>query len=25
ELQAVIQFLRQQDLGIHVQFMNYRS
>ena len=25
ELQAVIQFLRQQDLGIHVQFMNYRA
>ena len=24
ELQAVIQFLRQQELGIHVQFMNYR-
>ena len=24
ELQAVIQFLRQQDLGIHMQFMNYR-
>jgi uncharacterized protein YajQ (UPF0234 family) len=25
ELQAVIQLLRQRDLGIHVQFMNYRS
>ena len=25
ELQAVIQFLREQDLGIHVQFINYRS
>jgi len=25
ELQAVIQFLRQQDLGIHMQFTNYRS
>jgi len=25
ELQAVIQFLRQQELGIHVQFMNFRS
>ena len=25
ELQAVIQFLRQQDLGIHMQFINYRS
>ncbi len=25
ELQAVIQFLRQQELGIHVQFMNYRA
>lgn len=24
ELQAVIQFLRQQDLGIHMQFTNYR-
>ncbi len=25
ELQTVIQYLRQQDLGIHMQFMNYRS
>jgi cyclic-di-GMP-binding protein len=25
ELQAVIQFLREQDLGIHMQFINYRS
>ncbi len=25
ELQAVIQFLREQDLGIHMQFLNYRS
>jgi uncharacterized protein YajQ (UPF0234 family) len=25
ELQAVIQFLRQQDLGIHMQFINYRT
>jgi uncharacterized protein YajQ (UPF0234 family) len=25
ELQAVIQFLREQDFGIHVQFINYRS
>jgi uncharacterized protein YajQ (UPF0234 family) len=25
ELQAVIQYLRQQDLGIHMQFINYRS
>ena len=25
ELQAVIQFLRQQELGIHMQVMNYRS
>jgi hypothetical protein len=25
ELQAVIQFLRQQDLGIHMEFINYRS
>ncbi len=25
ELQAVIRFLREQDLGIHVQFLNYRS
>mgnify|MGYP001587285990 FL=1 len=25
QLQAVIQFLRQQDLGIHMQFTNYRS
>lgn len=25
ELQAVIQFLREQDLGIHMQFVNYRS
>jgi uncharacterized protein YajQ (UPF0234 family) len=25
ELQAVIQFLREQDFGIHVQFLNYRS
>jgi uncharacterized protein YajQ (UPF0234 family) len=24
QLQAVIQFLREQDLGIHMQFMNYR-
>ncbi|MEK6718309.1 MAG: YajQ family cyclic di-GMP-binding protein [candidate division NC10 bacterium] len=24
QLQAVIQFLRQQDLGIHMQFTNYR-
>jgi len=24
ELQAVIQFLRQQELGIHMQFVNYR-
>ncbi len=24
ELQAVIQFLRQQELGIHMQFINYR-
>jgi hypothetical protein len=24
ELQAVIAFLRQQDLGIHMQFTNYR-
>jgi uncharacterized protein YajQ (UPF0234 family) len=23
-LQAVIQFLREQDLGIHMQFTNYR-
>lgn len=25
ELQGVIQFLRQQDLGIHMEFINYRS
>jgi uncharacterized protein YajQ (UPF0234 family) len=25
ELQAVIQFLREQDLGIHMEFLNYRS
>jgi uncharacterized protein YajQ (UPF0234 family) len=25
QLQAVIGFLRQQDLGIHMQFINYRS
>jgi uncharacterized protein YajQ (UPF0234 family) len=25
ELQAVIQFLREQELGIHMQFLNYRS
>ncbi len=25
ELQAVIQFLRDQDFGIHMQFLNYRS
>ncbi len=25
ELQAVIQFLRDQDLGINMQFVNYRS
>ncbi|OGB96438.1 MAG: YajQ family cyclic di-GMP-binding protein [candidate division NC10 bacterium RBG_16_65_8] len=25
ELQAVIQFLREQELGIHTQFVNYRS
>jgi uncharacterized protein YajQ (UPF0234 family) len=25
DLQAVIQFLREQDLGIHMQFTNYRS
>jgi cyclic-di-GMP-binding protein len=25
ELQAVIQFLREQELGIHTQFLNYRS
>lgn len=25
ELQAVMQFLRQQELGIHMEFMNYRS
>ncbi len=25
ELQAVIQYLRQQDLGIHMEFTNYRS
>lgn len=25
QLQAVIQFLRQQDLGIHMQITNYRS
>lgn len=25
ELQKVIQFLRQQELGIHTQFINYRS
>ena len=25
QLQAVIQFLRQQELGIHMQFINYRS
>jgi cyclic-di-GMP-binding protein len=25
ELQVVIKFLRQQDLGIHMQFINYRS
>ena len=25
ELQAVITFLRDQDLGIHMQFLNYRS
>jgi cyclic-di-GMP-binding protein len=25
ELQAVIQFLKEQELGIHVQFLNYRS
>ena len=25
ELQAVIQLLREQDLGIHTQFINYRS
>jgi len=25
ELQAVIQFLREQDLGIHMEFINYRS
>jgi hypothetical protein len=24
ELQAVIQYLRQQELGIHMQFTNYR-
>jgi len=24
-LQAVITFLRDQDLGIHMQFLNYRS
>jgi len=24
-LQTVIQFLRERDLGIHMQFMNYRS
>jgi len=24
ELQAVIRFLREQDLGIHMQFVNYR-
>ncbi len=24
QLQAVIQFLRQQDLGVHMQFTNYR-
>jgi len=25
ELQAVIQFLREQDFDIHMQFLNYRS
>jgi len=25
ELQAVIQFLREQDLGIHMEFINFRS
>ena len=25
ELQAVIQFLKAQELGIHMQFLNYRS
>lgn len=25
ELQAVMQFLRQQELGIHMEFVNYRS
>jgi cyclic-di-GMP-binding protein len=25
ELQAVIQYLREQDLGINMQFVNYRS
>jgi hypothetical protein len=25
ELQVVIQYLRQQDLGIHMQFINYRA
>jgi uncharacterized protein YajQ (UPF0234 family) len=25
ELQAVIQFLRQQEFGIHMEFINYRS
>ena len=25
DLQTVIQFLREQDFGIHVQFLNYRS
>ncbi|MBI2001669.1 MAG: YajQ family cyclic di-GMP-binding protein [candidate division NC10 bacterium] len=25
QLQAVIQFLREQDLGVHMQFTNYRS
>jgi len=25
ELQAVVQYLRDQDLGIHMQFLNYRS
>jgi cyclic-di-GMP-binding protein len=25
DLQAVIQFLREQELGIDMQFLNYRS
>jgi uncharacterized protein YajQ (UPF0234 family) len=25
DLQAVVQFLREQELGIHMQFLNYRS